>query len=646
MQQCPFCGSADLIHSASRGDTVCGNPACGEVLEEKAMVAETTFVTTGSGSIAAAGQRVMWSGLNSYSAGAAAHSHELSLARGVTKIRWISDRLNLNSQIQEAGRRMYQLAVHLDFTLGRSTKFVACACLYMVCRRNRSPHLLIDFSDVVQTPVKMLGQVYMRLLKRLVGGRPEQQQAISDGVDVPLIDPSIFIERYARKLDLGGKQRKVQNTAMRVIKFMHRDWICTGRRPNGLCGAALLIASFYHGLKCDARDIADVVRMTEGTLKIRLIEMRQTPMGLMSRAEFEQANPDAEVLEDDRRAEPPCMLRRKRAFALARLTDQAKMPELTDGEAKVQPPPLQGGSAAQAEIEGSDAGRKKRKRLKPVLPPVPRYSASSTASSTSSSTASAEITETPVSQSMAAPASQSIAASSGQQGSTAKHALLEPSGNDIEEIASDITNKLLEADDAPLHEGSSGEDWQKTASLTAGRIAELDQEGPGFDNLLLKPHGSGSSAGDGASESGAVSVQSGVEESLAEESLDDIDDAELELYLLSKEEQAIKADIWQEVNKDYLEEWHEREKEKKRRQQQREESSHKDSASETGSRASSSRRSRRSSTLHSASTPTQSTILALTRKAKVRPDRINIAALESLFGGPWEHALEADHPQI
>mmetsp|Transcript_143930 Transcript_143930/g.250816 ORF Transcript_143930/g.250816 Transcript_143930/m.250816 type:complete len:628 (+) Transcript_143930:97-1980(+) len=624
MQQCPFCGSADLIHSASRGDTVCGNPACGEVLEEKAMVAETTFVTTGSGSIAAAGQRVMWSGLNSYSAGAAAHSHELSLARGVTKIRWISDRLNLNSQIQEAGRRMYQLAVHLDFTLGRSTKFVACACLYMVCRRNRSPHLLIDFSDVVQTPVKMLGQVYMRLLKRLVGGRPEQQQAISDGVDVPLIDPSIFIERYARKLDLGGKQRKVQNTAMRVIKFMHRDWICTGRRPNGLCGAALLIASFYHGLKCDARDIADVVRMTEGTLKIRLIEMRQTPMGLMSRAEFEQANPDAEVLEDDRRAEPPCMLRRKRAFALARLTDQAKMPELTDGEAKVQPPPLQGGSAAQAEIEGSDAGRKKRKRLKPVLPPVPRYSASSTASSTSSSTASAEITETPVSQSMAAPASQSIAASSGQQGSTAKHALLEPSGNDIEEIASDITNKLLQADDAPLHEGSSGEDWQKTASLTAGRIAELDKQGPDFDDMLLLPHSS-SSAGDALSESGQ-STQSGVEESM-----DDVDDTELlELYLLNEEEKQDKANIWQEVNKDYLEEWHERQKEKLRRQQRESESSKNDSASETGSRTSSKRSSSRRS-YPSAETPVHSAMMALTKKAKVRPDRINMKALENLF---------------
>ena len=33
---------------------------------------------------------------------------------------------------------------------------------------------------------------------------------------------------FARRLSLGSLQRKVQNTAMRLIQFMHRDWICIG----------------------------------------------------------------------------------------------------------------------------------------------------------------------------------------------------------------------------------------------------------------------------------------------------------------------------------------------------------------------------------------------------------------------------------
>ena len=30
---------------------------------------------------------------------------------------------------------------------------------------------------------------------------------------------------------------------------MNRSWITTGRRPNGLCGAAILIAAKIHGLE-------------------------------------------------------------------------------------------------------------------------------------------------------------------------------------------------------------------------------------------------------------------------------------------------------------------------------------------------------------------------------------------------------------
>merc|ERR1740130_2012548 len=125
---------------------------------------------------------------------------------------------------------MFQLAVQMNFNVGRATRFVACACLYIVCRRNKSPHLLIDFADVLQTPVKTLGKIYTGLLKRLVGGDPSHQAALCDMVEVPMIDPSIYIERYARRLDLKGMHMKVQNTAMRLIQLMSRHWISVGRR--------------------------------------------------------------------------------------------------------------------------------------------------------------------------------------------------------------------------------------------------------------------------------------------------------------------------------------------------------------------------------------------------------------------------------
>lgn len=64
-----------------------------------------------------------------------------------------------------------------------------------------------------------------------------------------MIDPSIFIHRFVSKLEFEGKSHQVALTALRLMQSMKRAWITTGRRPNGLCGACILIAARYHGFK-------------------------------------------------------------------------------------------------------------------------------------------------------------------------------------------------------------------------------------------------------------------------------------------------------------------------------------------------------------------------------------------------------------
>jgi hypothetical protein len=42
--------------------------------------------------------------------------------------------------------------------------------------------------------------------------------------------------------------QRVANTALRLIGQMKRDWMQTGRRPAGICGAALWMACHMHGI--------------------------------------------------------------------------------------------------------------------------------------------------------------------------------------------------------------------------------------------------------------------------------------------------------------------------------------------------------------------------------------------------------------
>ena len=44
---------------------------------------------------------------------------------------------------------------------------VAAACLYIVCRQDSKPFMLIDFSDALQINVFMLGNVFLQLCKLL-----------------------------------------------------------------------------------------------------------------------------------------------------------------------------------------------------------------------------------------------------------------------------------------------------------------------------------------------------------------------------------------------------------------------------------------------------------------------------------------------
>jgi transcription initiation factor TFIIIB Brf1 subunit/transcription initiation factor TFIIB len=50
----------------------------------------------------------------------------------------------------------------------------------------------------------------------------------------------------------------VANTALRIVARMRRDWMQTGRRPAGICGAALLISARLHGFRRTQKDILQV----------------------------------------------------------------------------------------------------------------------------------------------------------------------------------------------------------------------------------------------------------------------------------------------------------------------------------------------------------------------------------------------------
>ncbi|RLU16841.1 hypothetical protein DMN91_010909 [Ooceraea biroi] len=125
------------------------------------------------------------------------------------------------------------------------------------------------------------------------------------------IDPSLFVLRFAHKLEFGEKTHAVSMTASRIVQRMKRDSIHSGRRPSGLCGAALLIAARLHEFNRSPNDIIKIVKVHESTLRKRLMEFGDTPSSALTLDEFMTVD-----LEEEQ--DPP-------AFKAARKKDKERL---------------------------------------------------------------------------------------------------------------------------------------------------------------------------------------------------------------------------------------------------------------------------------------------------------------------------------
>lgn len=183
----------------------------------------------------------------------------------------ICSTLGLGNQFVDCGYRYYRLLLPYNLSKGKSILYTLSACVYIVCREEHTPHLLIDFSNSLNIDVFKIGKSFSKIVEIL-------------NIKIPNVDPTLYIQRYIAKLEL--KNPKISSLALRIISRMNRDWITTGRRPNNLCGVSILIASRVYNEERTIFEVAKVVHVSEMTLKKRLVEISETQTADLSIDQF------------------------------------------------------------------------------------------------------------------------------------------------------------------------------------------------------------------------------------------------------------------------------------------------------------------------------------------------------------------------
>jgi len=297
---CPVCGDAAVIeYDSAAGNAVC--TTCGYVVDENTIVAEVTFGESSNGAAVLQGSSLGATDLRARVGGPrgrpqqSAESRAETLAKGMRKLSALAQALRLGDSIAESAHRFFTLAVSNGFVMGRRSPYVLASCTYVACRMAKLPTMLIDISDLLQVNVFIVGATYLKLVKELCLQ------------NIPLVDPSLYISRFASLLEFGDDTHKVAYDAARLVKRFDTDWMTAGRRPAGIAGASLLIAARMNGFRRSILEIVQVVKMADVTIKKRLEEFRATASGQMTIEEFrtiwleETENPPA--LKRNRRKE-------------------------------------------------------------------------------------------------------------------------------------------------------------------------------------------------------------------------------------------------------------------------------------------------------------------------------------------------------
>jgi transcription initiation factor TFIIB len=181
-----------------------------------------------------------------------------NLTFALGEIERMAAQLGLPNDVKEAACHIYRKGVEERLIRGRSIEGVAAAALYAACRQWRIPRTLDEIAEVSKVSKKEIGRSYRFIIRQLV--------------KTPSSSPIDYIPRFASELGLSGE---VETKAIEILKKVAPYGLTSGRGPTGVAAAALYIATVLCNERRTQREIAEVARVTEVTVRNRYKEIAE-----------------------------------------------------------------------------------------------------------------------------------------------------------------------------------------------------------------------------------------------------------------------------------------------------------------------------------------------------------------------------------
>jgi len=287
---CPECGSHNIIRDPKRGELVCAD--CGLVINEH-MIDQgpewRAFTSEEKDSRSRVGSPITltvhdkglstvidWRDRDAYGKKLTPNkraqiyrlrkwqirsrvysSIDRNLAVAMAELDRLSSQLGIPRNVQEDAAMIYRKTIEQRLIRGRSIEAMIAAAVYAACRIRKVPRTLIEIASQSRVNRKELGRCYRLILRKL-------------NLQIPIANPIDFIPRFGAELKLSGKTLK---KAVEILQKAKKARITAGKDPTGLAAAAIYIAGLITGERKTQREIAEIARVTEVTVRNRYKEL-------------------------------------------------------------------------------------------------------------------------------------------------------------------------------------------------------------------------------------------------------------------------------------------------------------------------------------------------------------------------------------
>ena len=180
-----------------------------------------------------------------------------NIAKAITYIQGISDRLGIPTFVTEQGVRIYLQATTADLIRGRSIDAMAAAAIYSATRLAGYPRNPDEMAEASGVDRRTLLRCH-RVLQKELELKPTSPHATD------------FLARLASDLQLAPP---VEARAREMIRDADAAGITSGRSPTGLAASAIYVASHAMGEPRTQKRVSEVSGVTEVTIRNRAREL-------------------------------------------------------------------------------------------------------------------------------------------------------------------------------------------------------------------------------------------------------------------------------------------------------------------------------------------------------------------------------------